>query len=118
MLEDPSDRMGGSTVTISGAEFAEWENLCFKFNLQEFMKSFARRVESLQFCRSSRQVGDANLSRIDKFHADQFFWELRGSLGIMLGTNFVDHGACYIPCRKIGGQGVKHTQRCGTLRDN
>ena len=35
MLEDPSDRMGGSTVTISGAEFAEWENLCFKFNLQD-----------------------------------------------------------------------------------
>ena len=35
MLEDPSDRMGGSTITISGAELAEWEKLCFKFSLQD-----------------------------------------------------------------------------------
>ena len=42
-----SGRMGGSTVTISGAELIEWENLCFKFSLQDlsFMQSFARRVE-------------------------------------------------------------------------
>ena len=26
MLEDPFDRMGGSTVTISGAELAQWKN--------------------------------------------------------------------------------------------
>ena len=36
MLEDPSNRMGGSTVTISGTELAEWEKLCFKFNLQDY----------------------------------------------------------------------------------
>ena len=49
MLEDPSDRMGGSTVTISGSELAEWEKLCFKFNLQDlwFIQSFTIRVESL-----------------------------------------------------------------------
>ena len=47
MLEDPSNSMGGSTITISGAELAEWEILCFKFSLQDlsFMQSFARRVE-------------------------------------------------------------------------
>ena len=43
MLEDPFDRMGGSTVTILGAELAEWETLCFKFSVQNlwFMQSFA-----------------------------------------------------------------------------
>ena len=93
MLENPSDCMGGSTVTISGAELVEWEKLCFKFSLQElwFMQSFARRVESLQFSRSNRPVADANLSRIVRFHADLFFWDLGGSLGIMPGTNFLDH---------------------------
>ena len=82
MLEDPSDRMGGSTITISGAELAEWEKLCFKISL----------VEQLQFSRSNRRVADANLSRIDRFHVDQFFWDSGGSLGIMLGTNFL--GSC------------------------
>ena len=63
MLEDPSNSMGGSTITISGAELAEWEILCFKFSLQDlwFMQSFARRVESLKFSRSKRRVADANL---------------------------------------------------------
>ena len=93
MLEDPSDRMGGSIVTISSSELVEWEKLCFKFNLQDlwFIQSFARRVESLQFSRSNRRVADANLSRIDRFYADQFFWELGGALGIVPGTNFSDH---------------------------
>ena len=93
MLEDPSDYMGGSTVTILGAELAEWETLCFKFSVQNlwFMQSFARRVESLQFSHSNRRVADANLSRIDRFHADQFFGDLGGSLGIVPSTNFSDH---------------------------
>ena len=34
---------------------------------------------------------DANLSRIDKLHADQFSWELGGSLRIVSGTNLSDH---------------------------
>ena len=28
---------------------------------------------------------------IDKFHADKFFWDLGGFLGIVSGTNFLDH---------------------------
>ena len=35
MLADPSDLMGGSIITISGAELAGWEKLCFKFSLQD-----------------------------------------------------------------------------------
>ena len=35
MLENPFDRMGGSAITISGAELVEWKKFCFKFKLQD-----------------------------------------------------------------------------------
>lgn len=33
MLEDASDRQGGSSVTIQGEELASWERLCFGLRL-------------------------------------------------------------------------------------
>ena len=90
MLEDPCDRVSGSTIAISGAELVEWEILCVKFNLQDlwFMQSLVRRVDSLQFSRIKRRVSHFNLSRIDRY---QFFWDLDGYLGIVLSTTFSDH---------------------------
>ena len=93
MIEDPMDRKGGSSVTIFGEELAAWERLCLKLRILDvwFMPNVYRYNGSLQFSRSDRRIGGANLSRLDRFYVDDVVVPHGGSVNIMPGITFSDH---------------------------
>ena len=93
MIESPSDRLGGSSTTISGLELREWEKLIFKYEVTDLwhIPTFSRMPDSLLYSRSNRRSVALNLSRIDRFYADSFFWDRGGYVGIISGTSFSDH---------------------------
>ncbi len=93
MLEDPADRCGGSTLTISGQELANWERLSLSLRISDawHLHSFSKERESLSFSRSDRRLAGANLSRIDRFYVSDSFADKGGSIKIMSGTVFSDH---------------------------
>ena len=93
MIESPSDRLGGSSTTISGLELREWEKLIFKYEVTDLwhIPTFSRMPDSLLYSRSNRRSVALNLSRIDRFYADSFFWDRGGYVGIISSTSFSDH---------------------------
>ena len=93
MIEDASDRIGGTTTTISGGEAKCWDSFSFAFGLLDLWKvqSFSRIQGSLHFSRSDGSVVSATLSRLDRFYASSFFWDAGGSLGIIPGSTISDH---------------------------
>ena len=93
MIESPIDRLGGSSVTISGPELRDWEKLIFKYEVTDLwhISTFSRMPDSLLYLCSNRKSDALNLSRIDRFYADSFFWDCGGYVGIISGTSFSDH---------------------------
>ena len=57
MLEDPSDRMGGSHVTVQGSELAAWERLCMTLQITDVWQheAFSRSQGSLSFSQSDHR---------------------------------------------------------------
>ena len=103
MIEDKLDRSGGSQAVLYGSELSFWERLCFKYGFQDTWcsPSFNKHVESLQFSRSDRRVLGVNISRLDRFYADDFFIALGGSLQILAGTTFSDHSPLIVTLKKV-----------------
>ena len=93
MIEVPSDRVGGSHTTLQGSELAAWERLCLTLRIDDVWHhaGFGRERDSLLFSRSDHRVGGANLSRIDRFYASDWFRTRGGSTGILAGTTLSDH---------------------------
>eukprot|EP00250_Pteridium_aquilinum_P022375 c25362_g1_i1 orf=3-2321(-) len=93
MLEDAHDRQGGSLCTIQGAESVAWERLCLHLRVTDawITDAFERMPASLDFSRSDRRVGVANLSRIDRFYVDEWAIGRGGEVGILAGTTLSDH---------------------------
>lgn len=85
MLEDASDRQGGSSVTIQGEELASWERLCFGL----WLLSDAWHVDEI--ARASGRIGGSNLSRLDRWYVDEWAGRRGGTVGILAGTTFSDH---------------------------
>jgi hypothetical protein len=56
MLEVPTDRVGGNTITVHVRELVAWERLVFKLQILDakYTSHFSRTSGSLQFSRSSR----------------------------------------------------------------
>ena len=67
MLEDLSDRLGGTSQTLAGTELYEWERLIFSLDLVDLwhVPSFVRIQDSLAYSRSNRRDSHTNLSRLD-----------------------------------------------------
>ena len=93
MIEVPSDRIGGSHVTIHGSELASWERLCMSLRIDDVWhhEGFGREQGSLLFSRSDRRIGGSNLSRIDRFYVSDWLGARGGSTGILAGTSMSDH---------------------------
>ena len=93
MLEDLSDRLGGTSQTLAGTELYEWERLIFSLDLVDLwhVPSFVRIQDSLAYSRSNRRDSHTNLSRLDRFYADKFLWDKGGSIGIIPSFSFSDH---------------------------
>ena len=93
MIEEASDRRGGSISTITGREARAWDSFCFSFGLLDLwnIHSISRMQGSLHFSRSNGSMVAANLARLDRFYASSFFWEASGSMGIIPGTVTSDH---------------------------
>ena len=75
MLEDPIDRMGGSSTTIHGHELAMWEQLVFSLQMLDawHTPSMVHTNTSLLFSRSDRRVNGTNLDRLDRFYVSGKF---------------------------------------------
>ena len=93
MIEDASNRIGGTTTTISGWEAKCWDSFSFAFGLLDLWKvqSFSHIQGSLNFSRSNGSVVSAPLSQLDRFYANSFFWDVGGSLSIIPGSTIFDH---------------------------
>ena len=93
MVEDVSDRVGGTSQTVAGSELYEWERLIFALGLMDVwhVSSFVRLQDSLEYSRSDRREVHTNLSRLDRFYADKFIWDKGGSIGILPSFSFSDH---------------------------
>ena len=93
MLEDPIDRMGGSSITIHGHELTMWEQLVFSLQMSDawHAPSMVRTNTSLLFSRSDRRVNGTNLARLDRFYLSGKFISATGTVHIMPGTTFSDH---------------------------
>ena len=102
MLEDPSDRIGGSFATIHGRELAAWERLIFKLRVVDVWQAenFHKMKDSLRYSRTNKGNGMvnmasshdlANMSRIDRFYVSDNFCDKGGKHGIMPGTILSDH---------------------------
>ena len=93
MLEDPIDRMGGSSTMIHGHELAMWEQLVFSLQMLDawHAPSMVRTNTSLLFSRSNRRVNSTNLARLDRFHLFGKFLLATATVHIMPGTTFSDH---------------------------
>ena len=93
MLEDPIDRMGGSSITIHGHELTMWEQLVFSLQMLDawHAPSMVRTNTSLLFSRSDRRVNGTNLARLDRFYLSGKFISATGTVHIMPGTTFSDH---------------------------
>mgnify|MGYP002774994443 FL=1 len=110
MLEQPSDRVGGSNSTIHGRELAAWERLVFKTRILDAWNvcSFSRLNGTLLFSRSNRRNVDGqlslrdstNLSRIDRYYISDYFGSEGGFIGIMAGTTLSDHAPIILESRK------------------
>ena len=85
MLEDLSDRLGGTSQTLGGTELYEWERWIFSLDLVDLwhVPSFVRIQDSLAYSRSNRRDSHTNLSRLDRFYVDKFLWDKGGSIGII-----------------------------------
>ena len=93
MLEDASDRRGGSQTTVHGSELAAWEDLCMTLRIEDVWHhpAFVRDQHSLLFSRSDRRVGGTNLSRLDRMYVSDFFGSRGGTISIIAGTCLSDH---------------------------
>ena len=69
------------------------EILCFAFGVLDLWKvhSFSHIQGSLHFSRLDGSVVSATLSRLDRFYANSFFWDVGGSLGIIPISTISDH---------------------------
>jgi hypothetical protein len=90
MIEDPVNKKGGSSVTISREELAAWERSCLKLRILDvwFIPNVYRYNGSLQF---SRRIGGANLPRVDRFYVDDVVVPHDRSVNIMSGITFSNH---------------------------
>ena len=93
MLEDPIDRMGGSSTTIHGHELAMSEQFVFSLQMLDawHTPSIVYTNTSLLFSRSDRRVNGTNLARLDRFYVSGKFISTTGIIHIMSGTTFSDH---------------------------
>ena len=83
MIEAPSDRIGGSHVTVHGSELAAWERICMTLRIDDVWhhEDFGRGHGSLLFSRSDRRIGGSNLSWIDRFYVSDWIGARGGSVG-------------------------------------
>ena len=93
MIEEASDRRGGTISTITGREAQAWDSFCFSFGLLDLwnIHSFSPMQGSLHFSRSDGSVFAANLARLDRFYASSFFQDGLGSMGIIASTITSNH---------------------------
>jgi hypothetical protein len=100
MMEIPSDRLGGSHISIHGQELAIWERLIFKLRIQDawHLSSYSKLCGSLHFSKSNRSVDTdgttplmVNLSRLDRMYLGDVSCQKIGRNSILVGTTFSNH---------------------------
>ena len=89
MIEDFSDRIGGSYALIGVVELITWEWLCLSFSLQDacHVTSFVRLEDSLSFSWLDRRQQGVNLSCLDKICIE---------IGIISSALFSNHAPMII----------------------
>ena len=93
MLESPKDRIGESHVTIHGSELAAWEQLCMALRIFDawLLEDFFGAQGNLGFSHLDKRRGGTNLARLDRFYVNNGLCAQGGSVGILIGTMFLDH---------------------------
>ena len=89
MLEDPIDKMGGSSIMIQGHELAIWEQLMF--SLQVLDVWHAPLLVHTKSSRPDRHLNGINLSRLDRFYVSNKFLSFTTTIHILPRTSFSDH---------------------------